>query len=101
MVTSLFSGATITVVPRSVVVTIAEELTLTDEGSGGLALSYDKFNIDQIGTEAVTAAGEEEVERRAEGQITIYNAASEQGEPLIANTRFETETGNIYRISES
>lgn len=46
------------------------------------------------------ASGEEEVERKAKGTITIYNAYSSAPQTLVATTRFETPDGKIFRLVE-
>lgn len=42
-----------------------------------------------------------EVNRKAEGELTIYNNYSASSQVLIKNTRFQTEDGKIFRIGES
>lgn len=46
------------------------------------------------------ATGERFIERKATGKITIYNAYSSQNQQLVVNTRFETPTGKIFRLTE-
>jgi len=47
-----------------------------------------------------SATGKKNVEKKAEGEITIYNAYSSQSQSLVANTRFESPDGKIFRIQE-
>lgn len=49
---------------------------------------------------ALAASGSEAVKEKASGQITIYNNHSTASQALVANTRFETKDGLIYRISK-
>ncbi len=42
-----------------------------------------------------------EVNQKAQGEITIYNNYSDAPQVLIKNTRFQTEDGKIFRISDS
>ncbi|MDZ7726338.1 MAG: hypothetical protein U5L75_02030 [Candidatus Campbellbacteria bacterium] len=100
MMTSIFAKATVTLVPRTENVTLDEEVELTQENTGSASLTYEVLNITETMSEAVDSEGEEEVERRAQGPITIFNT-TENDEPLIANTRFETSDGRIYRIGDS
>ncbi len=44
------------------------------------------------------ATSEKYVERKASGEITIYNDYSSSPQALVASTRFETSDGKIYRI---
>ena len=44
------------------------------------------------------ATGKKNVEKKSRGEITIYNAYSSQSQSLVANTRFESPDGKIFRI---
>lgn len=46
------------------------------------------------------ATGERFIERKAVGNITIYNAYSSQNQQLVVNTRFEAPNGKIFRLTE-
>ncbi len=46
------------------------------------------------------ASGEQEVSRKARGELYIVNAYSSDYQALVVNTRFETPDGKIYRITE-
>lgn len=46
------------------------------------------------------ASGSEAVKEKASGQITVYNNHSTASQALVANTRFETKDGLIYRIDK-
>jgi len=48
----------------------------------------------------VPSSGKKYIEQRATGKITIFNAYSTAPQSLVANTRFETPDGKIYRIVE-
>jgi hypothetical protein len=78
-----------------------EEITVSEDAGAGIPLAYEVFSIDEEVSQSLEGGEEEEVERRASGRITIYNAASEESQALITNTRFESEDGNIYRIGQS
>ena len=45
--------------------------------------------------------GEEEINQRARGMITIYNEYSSEDQTLLARTRFESSNGKIFRIPQS
>lgn len=51
-------------------------------------------------TASYPATGTEDVNRKASGKITIYNAYSSSPQPLVKNTRFATPEGKIYRIAQ-
>lgn len=44
------------------------------------------------------ASGKRNVERKASGKITVYNAYSSEPQPLVATTRFVTPDGKIFRL---
>ncbi|MEK7062385.1 MAG: hypothetical protein AAB940_01500 [Patescibacteria group bacterium] len=44
------------------------------------------------------ATGKGHIEKKASGEITIYNAYGSQTQGLVANTRFESPDGKIFRI---
>lgn len=98
---SLMSGATIKVTPKQTRVLATNEL-FTAEKQGALGeISFETAKITKQGGEVVPATGEEMVERKASGQIVIYNNFDSSDQRLIRNTRFETPEGLIYRIDES
>lgn len=72
--------------------------TLKEEVSG---LGYKIMKIEKEATVNVEASGTEEVSEKASGTIKIINNYSEKEQKLVENTRFETEKGLVYRISES
>jgi len=46
------------------------------------------------------ATGKKLVEQKAGGKITIYNTYSSEQQVLVANTRFSTPDGKIFRLEE-
>jgi hypothetical protein len=61
-------------------------------------LPHKKVTSDDVKTKSVPATGTKDVENRASGTITVYNAFSTKSERLITNTRFETPDGKIFRV---
>jgi len=49
-------------------------------------------------TSKYPATGKKNIERKAVGTITIYNAYSSAPQSLIANTRFTTPDGKVFRL---
>lgn len=93
-----FAGATVTVYPKQETVSVSTDFT-TNFKSG--SLPFDRMSLERTTETALVALREEEVEERASGRITIFNAYSETPQRLIKNTRFESPDGLIYRIRES
>lgn len=101
LATSLFSKATITINPKTELISVSETITVSEDSGEGLTLAYEVFSIDETATQTLQGGSEEEVERKASGRIIIYNTYGEESQALVTNTRFESEDGNIYRISSS
>ena len=95
----VFSGATVTVHPKTEQAFIDGTFIAAPEAGAG-QLSYKLLSVEEVATQAVAASGEEEVEERATGRITIYNAFDENPQRLIKNTRFESADGKIFRIQD-
>ncbi len=97
----MFAGATVTVHPKqdTVVVDATFKASSQNPGEGGLAIQ--RIVLERTAKRVVDAKGEEEVEERASGKITIYNEYSDTPQRLIKNTRFESTANRIYRIQES
>lgn len=94
-----YSGVTLTITPRE------ETLALTSEISAkkgtGADFSYDVMTLSKEGEKLIPATGKQDVQKKASGQIIIYNSANSAPQTLVQNTRFETPTGLIFRISKS
>lgn len=46
----------------------------------------------------ITAQGKEQVNEKARGKLTIYNAFDKNPQTLVATTRFESPDGKIFRL---
>jgi hypothetical protein len=99
---SAFGGAVVTIVPKQESADISEQLRATNmDAPTGASLTYKLTSISETVSTDVKATGEETVETKASGIITIYNTYTDKSQPLVKNTRFETEDGRIYRIGQS
>src|SRR5690606_12311101 len=96
---ALTGKTTVTVFPRwrEPTVNAVFEANAQAEQSG---LAYEVLSLEAEAEREVTATGEEEVEEQATGEITIYKTTPGDVR-LIKNTRFETEDGKVFRITES
>jgi len=97
---------TITLTPRTHTVVFDEQATYTlypegDVRANSLALTYKTETREFDESASVEATGSEKVEERASGKLTVVNNHSDKSLRLIANTRFETPSGLVYRIRES
>lgn len=93
----LFSGSKIIVTPvqREVLIEGTFEAVYQEPNA---PLSYELISLERTATKTVEATGREKVEKRAQGQIVIFNDFSSADQRLITNTRFETPEGLVYRI---
>lgn len=97
----LFAGATITVYPKqdTVIVDAIFSIDTADATQG--VFPIERVSVEKVQNETIVALGEEEVEERAVGKITIYNEFSEMPQRIIPRTRFRSSTGLVYRVSEA
>lgn len=95
----LMAGAEITVYPRNREPNVNATFTAYRTPQVG-ELTYEIMTLEADGERQVAATGKEEVQEQAAGKIIIYNETSGT-ERLKKNTRFETESGLIFKITES
>ncbi len=95
---SFFSGATVNVAPLKESVILDSSLTAYKEQGG---LPFQLIVLQGAETSVVAATEERTVERKAEGQIVIFNTFSSKSQVLVKNTRFQDPEGKIYRIRKS
>ncbi|MEK7390882.1 MAG: hypothetical protein AAB635_01960 [Patescibacteria group bacterium] len=96
----LFVSATVTVIPKEI--NVAMNLTGTAFlEPAGEELGFTIATLSRESSKIIPASGEEKVERKASGKIIIYNNNGKAAQKLVANTRFETPNGLIFRIQES
>lgn len=82
---------------------VFEDAVVADKGI--TTIDYDAGRIPgQVFTQKTNvslkypATGRKNIERKASGSITIYNAYSSAPQSLVANTRFETPDGKVFRL---
>ncbi|MBX4200001.1 hypothetical protein KW790_00860 [Candidatus Parcubacteria bacterium] len=93
---TLLSGATLTYVPKTSVLTLSNDSFSASKTQGNLLFSIVKLSSQKNTT--APASGEEQVSQKASGILVVYNDFSADPQKLITNTRFETTDGKIYRI---
>lgn len=98
LVSQAWARATVAVTPFSIDLALDEKV---EASLGGADLTFGTITLPpRTGGKLVKASGIEKVSRPASGQIVIYNNYDKNPQRLIANTRFETPAGKIYRIRE-
>lgn len=95
----LFSGTTVTIVPKQRDVSIDGQFESFRAAESG-QLAHEVMTVERIAEKVVPATGRREVEERSSGRIVIFNDFSADEQRLITNTRFETPDGLIYRIDK-
>lgn len=95
-----FSGAQLAITPRTESVTLDAEFRAYASAPSG-ELPFEVITQTRSLSKVVPASGETNVEEKASGTIVVFNDFDESDQRLIANTRFETPEGLIYRIQEA
>lgn len=88
--------ATITVTPDSREVSVEQEILAAKKGTEGTieALPLKK---EQDGTRLFSATGKSDKQGQARGVITVYNTRPSTPQILVANTRFISQDGKLFR----
>jgi len=97
---SLFSGATVTVTPRSENLAVNLDLEAKEKPALG-EFGYTVYTLVRDKEKIVPADGERPIQSKASGTIIVYNDYSAVSQRLVKNTRFETPSGLIYKIANS
>lgn len=96
----LFAGAVVKITPARVHSIIDGQFNAYKETKDG-ELQYDVVILSGQASVDVPATEERNVERKAFGQIIVYNTYSSAPQRLITNTRFSASDGKIYRVKDS
>jgi len=66
--------------------------------SKGQNIYFELMEINEEREKTIKSTGVKDLERKASGEIIIYNAYSSAPQTLVRRTRFSTPEGKIYRI---
>lgn len=99
-VTSFFSTATVTIVPKTAHITLDDSYIARKEALPN-ELQFEVMTLEKKMSKQLEATETESTEAKASGKIVIYNNFSTAPQRLIINTRFETDNGLTYKIPES
>ncbi|MEK7060574.1 MAG: hypothetical protein AAB936_01110 [Patescibacteria group bacterium] len=89
-----FSVAKVEVIPATVSAAVQSSFT-ANKSSG--SLPFEIITAQKIASQGVKSGGSKTVNSSASGTITVYNMQA-RAQKLIANTRFATSAGLIFRI---
>jgi len=92
----LFSKAVITVKPKSVDVSLSENLFAVKDGQTE-DLSFDLVAISGEENRTIIGSEEKELKEEATGTVVVYNTFSSAPQSLDINTRLEGSNGKIYK----
>lgn len=92
-------GATIQIVPASTVVTKASNISLTKNPRDSHDLMVYNVASEAELTLTYHSSGTKSLGGNASGTVTIYNISNKNW-PLIKDTRFQTDTGIVFRIKQ-
>lgn len=98
--TALLSGAEVTIRPKIFDTTIQASFQAKLQPEIN-ELGYELLTLEEEGERQVAATGQEEVSKKAEGEIIVYNGYGSTPQKLVKNTRFEAPGGLIYRIQDA
>jgi len=101
IVSSFFSRVTIEVTPKQAMVVLDGEILNANINAPTGQLEFGLITREIVEEERVTATEVRNIEEKASGQITIFNNFGPEPQELVANTRFETPDGKIYRINRA
>jgi len=99
-VSALFVSAQVTVSPKTETLPVNVPLAAGKDRPNG-EFGYQVVSISATTEKAVAAGAIQKVDKKAIGTIIIYNNATEAPQKLIANTRFESADGKIFRITNA
>ncbi len=99
MVSIITGGATVTIHPKVREMNVNAEFTAYTEKKPG-ELSYEIMTLDAGGERQVKASGQSTTTKQATGEIEI-SKSTPGTQRLIKNTRFQTDSGLIFRVQES
>ncbi|HVS79769.1 MAG TPA: hypothetical protein VHF05_02215 [Candidatus Paceibacterota bacterium] len=109
-ISSLLADATVKVTERNAAAQVSGTFTASRTGEDDtipfdiIKVSRDEsksISADAAAAPAASSTAEKSPATKASGQIVIYNNQSSSSQTLIANTRFQTSDGLIYRISKA
>lgn len=102
-----FSWVTLSVTPKQEFISLDTSLvaligtaqnTSSPDGSMSPNIYFELMEISEEGEKTIKSTGVKDLERKASGEVIIYNAYSSAPQTLVRRTRFSTPEGKIYRI---
>jgi hypothetical protein len=105
LVANYFSSATIEITPVTYQGHLDTDFAAIKEGGASAVdagtMMFHFISLTDEKTKEVPATTVQKVEKKASGQVVIFNAYSKDSQRLIKNTRLESVDHKIYRIDQS
>ena len=97
VISLFFRKAFISVVPKTINTEINTSILLKknpeSEGIGLKIIELENESVKEVENQTIS-----DVSKKAEGQVTLYNAYSKQNQYLLKDTRLQSTNGKIYKI---
>lgn len=90
-----FSTSMVEITPNAVTVAVQGSFTASAQGTS--TLPFQVITAQKTASQSIKSSGTKSVQSSASGTVTIYNTQSKT-QKLVANTRFATSAGLIFRI---
>lgn len=100
LLTFVFNSSIVTVTPKTAEASIANEITFNNSTTSSVK-TFEIIDLEKSITSDIPKSEKKLVQSKAEGYITVYNDYGSDPQKLIKNTRFESSSGKIFRITES
>ncbi len=100
--TFVFNSATITLTPRVLDKKIKDSyLLINTDAQGQSGKSFEVVTLEKTIEKDVPRSEKKKVLAKASGKLTIYNNFGADPQKLVKNTRFESTSGKVFRISDT
>jgi len=96
-----FASATFTIVPKSIPVAINGVYVIPATVTATSSLAYGVVTITGSASTTVPATLGKNIQTKATGSVTLYNAYSSLSQKLVAGTRLANNSGLIYRLTST
>ncbi len=99
-VSTLFSGAKVSVTPRTDTIVFDTTVFVATKDFTDGALPFETMEIEGEESVAIPSTAHGVIEKRATGRVVLYNEHSTTSQALTIETRLETKEGKIYKTDE-
>ncbi|MBI4114504.1 MAG: hypothetical protein HY445_01525 [Candidatus Niyogibacteria bacterium] len=98
VVVDAFSGVHVAITPHQEFFKVDTVLKASVDGQADLGV--ETVIMEESLKQSLSVSGQQDVEEKSSGTLTIYNEFSSAPQVFVGRTRFETPDGKIYRIAE-